>query len=87
MIYWNSTYETYEYVHPDGYIEIFRDDMAAKRFADKHGVRFSDPNEGLATENAKLRQENIELERKLFRYGTAFIHYYEDDKGGKAWKR
>lgn len=30
--YWNKDYETYEYIHPDGYIEVFRDDIEAKKF-------------------------------------------------------
>lgn len=40
MVYWNKDYETYEYIHTDGYIEIFRDNYEAKRFADKYRLEF-----------------------------------------------
>ena len=40
MIYWNNDYQTYEYIHPDGYVEVFRDSHDAKLFANKYGINF-----------------------------------------------
>lgn len=40
MVVWNKDYETYEYIHTDGYIEVFRDNIDAKRFADKNNLVF-----------------------------------------------
>lgn len=36
MVYWNKEFETYEYTHPDGYVDIFRDDIDAIKFTEKH---------------------------------------------------
>ena len=40
MVYWNDEWEVYEFVHDDGFIEIFRDDLEAMKFADDHGLEF-----------------------------------------------
>lgn len=42
MVYWNDEWETYEYVHEDGYIQLFRDNLDAKKFADENGLEFKD---------------------------------------------
>jgi hypothetical protein len=38
MVRWNNDYETYQYVHPNGYIEVFRDNLDARDFAKKNGL-------------------------------------------------
>lgn len=40
MVYWNNEYEVYEYVHEDGFIEIFRDQFDAAEFAKENGFIF-----------------------------------------------
>ena len=41
MVYWNEEWEVYEHVHEEGYIQIFRDDVEAKKFADENNLVFS----------------------------------------------
>ena len=41
MIYWNKDYETYEYKHPNGYIEIFADNIEASTFAKAFSLTFT----------------------------------------------
>jgi hypothetical protein len=38
---YNADYETLEYVHPDGYIEVFRDDCEARLFAEENNLIFN----------------------------------------------
>jgi len=43
---WNFVYGTYEYIHDNGYIEIFRDDVEARKFAEEHGLEFEEEHDG-----------------------------------------
>jgi len=45
VVTWNDEYETYEYIEADGYTRIFRDDTEARKFADRHNLKFIEKNE------------------------------------------